>query len=374
VFHVEPPAPRRSQLSTLRAPQVDNACPPRRLLTSRLGRRSPLQRLRDFFRGGIDAGFSPLPRDLALDVLRADGPDLFDLLAGANRVRHTLKGDTIRLCGIANAKSGRCAEDCSFCSQSSRYATAAPSYPMRAPDDLVAAACAARDHGAVEFSLVTSGERVQSAREVGALAAAIAGVRAAGLESCASLGAMRREQLQQLRAAGLTRLHHNLETARSFFPRLCTTHTYDERVATVRLAQELGFYTCCGGIFGVGESLEQRVELCYELQELGPDAIPLNFLDPRPGTPLAGATNLTPRDCLRIIALFRLAHPRRDLFVCGGREVNLRQLQALVFAAGANGMMVGGYLTTPGRPAGEDHQLVRDLGLELEGLAQCATA
>jgi biotin synthase len=333
-----------------------------------------VQRLRDFFSGGIDDSFAGLPGELALRVLRAEGPDLFDVLAWSNRVRHHFKGDAVRLCGIANAKSGRCAEDCAFCSQSSRHHTDVPSYPMLPADDLVATARAARDHGAVEFSLVTSGVRVQNEREVATLQSAVAGIRAAGLQPCASLGAMRREHLLELRAAGLTRLHHNLETARSFFPQLCTTHGYEDRVATVRLAHELGFYTCSGGIFGVGESLEQRVELCYELQDLGPDSIPLNFLDPRPGTPLAAARHLTPRDCLRIIALFRLAHPRRDLFVCGGREVNLRQLQPLLFAAGANGIMVGGYLTTPGRPPAEDHQLVADLGLRLAGQDPCAAA
>jgi biotin synthase len=337
-------------------------------------RRPPLQALRDFFRGGIDGTFAGLPRDLALDVLRAEGPDLFDVLAWSNRVRDLFRGDRIRLCSIANAKSGRCAEDCAFCSQSSRHGTDAPSYPMRPAADLVASARAARAHGAREFSLVTSGVRVRSGRELDILATAIAGIRAAGLEPCASLGTVHREQLLALREAGLTRLHHNLETARSFFPQLCTTHAYDDRVATVRHARELGFYTCSGGIFGVGETAEQRVEFCYELRELAPDSIPLNFLDPRPGTPLATARHLTPRDCLKIIALFRLAHPRRDIFVCGGREVNLRQLQPLLFAAGANGMMVGGYLTTPGRAPADDHELTRDLGLRLEGEDPCATS
>ena len=299
-------------------------------------------------------------------VLRADGPDLFEVLAWSNRVRHEFKGDTVRLCGIANAKSGRCAENCAYCSQASRYATDAPSYPMQAAEDLVAGARAARDQGACAFGLVTSGARVAGARDLDILATALAGVRAVGLLPCASLGAMRRDDLLRLRDAGLRRVHHNLETARSFFPQVCTTHTYAERVATVRLAQELGFSTCCGGIFGVGESLEQRVELCYELEGLAPDSIPLNFLDPRPGTPLASASYLTPRDCLRIIALFRLAHPRRDILVCGGRERNLRQLQPLLFAAGANGLMVGDYLTTAGRPPTRDHELAHDLGLRLE--------
>jgi len=330
-----------------------------------------VQRLRAFFRSGIDASVAPLPRELALAVLRADGPDLFELLAWSNRVRHQFKGDTIRLCGIANAKSGRCAEDCTYCAQASRYHTDAPSYPMRAAEDLVAGARAARDQGACAFGLVTSGARVAGDRELATLAAAVAGVEAVGLMPCGSLGALRRAELQQLQAAGLRRVHHNLETARSFFPRICTTHTYEDRVATVRLAQELGFSTCSGGIFGVGESLPQRVELCYELQDLAPDSIPLNFLDPRPGTPLESADHLTACDCLRIIALFRLAHPRRDILVCGGRERNLRQLQPLLFAAGANGLMVGDLLTTAGRRPSQDRELVHDLGLRLEGVA-CA--
>jgi len=325
--------------------------------------------LRDFLGAGIDATYTGLPRELALDVLCAEGPDLFDLLAWSNRVRHLFKGQGVRLCSIANAKSGRCAEDCAFCAQSSRYDTDADSYPMRPAADLVACARAAKEHGVREFSLVTSGAYVGTDREVDTLATAVRAIHEAGLEPCASLGAMRREHLLALRAAGLTRFHHNLETARSFFPRVCTTHAYDDRLATVRLAQELGFRTCSGGIFGVGETLEQRVELCYELLDLAPDSIPLNFLNPRPGTPLADAHHLTPRDCLKIVALFRLAHPRRDIIVCGGREVNLRQLQPFLFAAGANGIMVGGYLTTPGRPPADDHQLVADLGLLIEDTA-----
>jgi biotin synthase len=326
-----------------------------------------MQALRAHFAAGVDPSYAGLPRALALAVLAAEGPDLLDLLAFANRVRHVFKGDTVRLCGIANAKSGRCTEDCAFCSQASRYSTDAPSYPMRSADELLAGALAARAQGAREFSLVTSGRRVASVEELTTLGTAVRAIHDAGLEACASLGRMRRDDLLALQAAGLTRLHHNLETARSFFPTVCTTHAYDERVATVRLAKELGFYTCSGGLFGLGETDAQRVELCYDLRELEPDSIPLNFLNPRPGTPLADANHLTPRDCLKVVALFRLAHPRRDIFVCGGREVNFRQLQSLLFAAGANGIMVGGYLTTAGRAAAEDHELVRDLGLRLEG-------
>lgn len=330
-----------------------------------------MRRLRAYFQSGIDTSFAPLPRDLAMLVLRAAGPDLFEVLAWANRVRHQFKGDTVRLCAIANAKSGRCPEDCAYCSQSSRHQTDAPSYPLRAADDLVASARAAGAQGAYAFGLVTSGARVAGSRDLDVLERAISGIGAAGLHPCGSLGLMRRADLVRLRAAGLRRFHHNLETARSFFPQLCTTHRYEDRVATVRLAQELGFSTCSGGIFGVGESLEQRVELCYALQELAPDSIPLNFLDPRPGTPLESADLLTPGDCLRIIALFRLAHPQRDVLVCGGRERNLRQLQPLLFAAGANGLMVGDLLTTTGRRPEQDRELVHDLGLHLEAAA-CA--
>ena len=184
-----------------------------------------------------------------------------------------------------------------------------------------------------------------------------------GLETCVSLGTLSADDVRYLLSRGLRSIHHNLETSRSFFPNVCTTHDYDEDVAAVRAAKAAGAWVCCGGIFGLGESPEDRVELALTLRELDVDSIPVNFLNPVPGTPVEGRRELTPIGCLRIIAMLRLTNPRKEIIVCGGREVNLRGLQSLMFAAGATGTMAGNYLTTAGRPAEEDLQMLRDLGL-----------
>ncbi|MFQ5329334.1 MAG: biotin synthase BioB [Thermodesulfobacteriota bacterium] len=289
---------------------------------------------------------------------------LFAILASAERIRRHFKGVDVNLCSIVNAKSGLCAEDCTFCSQSSRYKTGVESYPMIPSDKIVESALAASHHGAREFSIVTSGTGANRTQDVEILTEALGGIkRETNLESCASLGIMKEETLMQLKEAGLHSYHHNLETARSFFPQICTTHDYDDDVETVRMAKRLGFYICSGGLFGLGESWEQRVELAETLQELDVDSIPINFLNPRPSTPLEEAKNLTPKECLIIIALYRFMMPEKDIVICGGREVNLRELQPLIFAAGANGMMVGNYLTTPGRDSEKDLVMIADLGL-----------
>ena len=290
--------------------------------------------------------------------------DLFAMLAVTDRIRRHFKGDRVNLCSIVSAKSGLCKEDCSFCSQSIKYSTDAPEFPMVSAGDIVSAAREAQSAGANEFSIVTSGTSIDKDRDISTLSEALEGMTAqTDLESCASLGIMKRETLKQLKAAGLKSYHHNLETSRTFFPSVCTTHSYDDDVDTVREAKRLGFYVCSGGIFGIGESWKDRIELAATLRELDVDSIPINFLNPREGTPLAGARNLTPKECLKIIMLFRLMMPAKDIIVCGGREVNLRDLQPIIFAAGANGTMLGNYLTTKGRSAEDDLQMIADLGL-----------
>ena len=302
--------------------------------------------------------------DKALRLVDWADTGLYDIIASTERIRRHFKGIEVNLCSIVNAKSGRCAEDCTFCSQSSRYETGVESYPMLPADKIVASARAAREERAREFSIVTSGTGVNSDREVGILTDALEGIAGeTDLESCASLGIMTEETLLKLKEAGLHSYHHNLETARSFFPEICTTHDYEDDVETVRRAKKLGFYICSGGIFGLGESWEQRIELAETLRELDVDSVPINFLNPRPATPLEKASNLTPQQCLMIIALFRFMMPAKDIVVCGGREINLRDLQPLIFAAGANGMMVGNYLTTSGRAAEDDLAMIEDLGL-----------
>jgi biotin synthase len=293
---------------------------------------------------------------------------LYEILSVTERVRREHKGVEVNLCSIVNAKSGLCKEDCSFCSQSVRYNTGVSEYPMAGPAKLVEAARKAEAVGAREFSIVTSGTKVEKERDVATLAAALKEMKGSvGMERCASLGILTREVLARLKNSGLESYHHNLETGRSFFPKVCTTHEYDDDVEVVRVAKELGFYVCSGGIFGLGEAWEDRIELASTLKELGVDSIPVNFLNPRPGTPLEGARNLTPVECLKIIALLRLMAPKKDIVICGGRSINLRDLQPLIFAAGANGMMIGNYLTTPGRDPEEDRRMIADLGLKPRG-------
>jgi len=303
-------------------------------------------------------------REDALAVLSLGNDALWRLLDVTEAVRRRFKGDGIRLCSIVNAKSGLCSEDCSFCAQSRRSAAAIEKYPLRSGEEIFREAREAKERGAREFSIVASGLAMKNRGELTRVGDAIERIRTElGLETCVSLGTLSSEDVEYLLSRGLRSVHHNLETSRSFFPRVCTTHDYEEDVAAVRAAKEAGAWVCCGGVFGLGESLEDRVELALTLRELQVDSIPVNFLNPVPGTPLEGRTDLTPTDCLRIIAMMRLVNPAREIIVCGGREVNLRDLQALMFAAGATGTMVGNYLTTSGRPAEEDLRMLRDLGL-----------
>jgi len=293
---------------------------------------------------------------------------IFEVLPFSDSIRRRFKGNEVNLCSIVNAKSGLCKEDCSFCSQSTRYSTGIPAYRMMDSDKIVESAQKAAGFGSREFSIVTSGTGIEKERDISVLADALKKMKEkTHLERCASLGILKGKTLEKLKNAGLESYHHNLETSRSFFPNVCTTHDYEEDVATVKAARELGFYVCSGGIFGLGEGWKDRVELAMTLRELGVDSVPINFLNPRPGTPLENAKNLTPLGCLKIIALFRFMLPKKDIVICGGREVNLRDLQPLIFAAGANGMMIGDYLTTKGRNPEKDLQMLKDLGLKPRG-------
>ena len=231
------------------------------------------------------------------------------------------------------------------------------------------AAKEAEGFGAREFSIVASGTKIEKGKDVDTLVETLESMKGSvGMERCASLGILSREVLERLKESGLESYHHNLETSRGFFPNVCATHEYDEDVEAIRAAKEIGLYVCSGGIFGLGESWEDRIELAHTLKGLDVDSIPVNFLNPRPGTPLEHARNLTPVECLKIIALIRLTLPAKDVVICGGRSVNLRDLQPLIFAAGANGMMIGNYLTTPGRDPLEDLKMLEDLGLRPRGL------
>jgi len=286
-----------------------------------------------------------------------------DLLFLANRVRRKNFGDKVEFCSIVNAKSGRCSEDCRFCAQSAKYRTGAPSYPLMPLDDLVDAAGEAAKLGGDAVGLVTSG-RGLSDTEFDTVCRAI---RVASsrwrVALCASLGSLDASRARRLRDAGVRRYHHNLETSERHFPALCTTHTYADRVRTVRAAAEAGMEVCCGGIFGTGETIRDRIELAFALRELAVDSVPLNFLHPVGGTPLSDLPPLEPMEILRTIALFRIILPDTPIKVAGGREHNLRDLQSWIFHAGATGVLIGDYLTTRGRKPLDDARMVRDLGL-----------
>lgn len=331
---------------------------------NRLARRSPMALDWNDIRRRGEAGIG-ISFDEAREISRLDEPSqLAQLYAVAQAVRHEFKGNYVNTCGISNAKSGRCPEACSFCSQSAHFATDAPRYQLKDVATLRAEARQAWESGVREFSLVASGRAMTRQDELDTIKEAVGAIREeTGMQTCASLGLMPRAALAELQAAGLQAVHHNLETARSFHDRIVSTHSYDEEVDTIRAAKSLGLYTCSGGIFGMGESWDQRVELAMELRELDVDSVPLNFLNPRPGTPLEDRHELSAEDCLKIIALFRLTLPTKDLIVCGGRTVNLGERQGDIFRAGANGVMVGNYLTTAGRPAMEDLEMLAAQGL-----------
>jgi len=300
------------------------------------------------------------------DIFRRSFTDMWPLLAETSRVRERHFGRQVSFCVITNAKSGLCSEDCAFCSQAAGAQGEIPRYPLPPREELVAAAIQAAAAGASRFSLVTSGRGLTSGKEQEALLRTVAAiVDAVPIQVCASLGIVDQCFLKELKAAGVRRYHHNLEAAASFFPRICTTHTYAERVATIGAARDAGLSVCAGGILGLGESVAQRWELARALQELAVDAIPLNFLHPLPGTGLAGRPLMSPLEALQTIAAFRLLFPDRSLIICGGRQVTLRSLAPLMFAAGANCLMTGDYLTTKGRLPEDDRQMLADLDLEL---------
>ncbi len=307
----------------------------------------------------------------ALELLTVQGEELEELIQRAYALRRSLHGDQVRLCAISNARSGACSERCDFCAQSRHFPDAqAPVFPMKTARRIADEARKAHQAGAREFSIVTSGRRLKRREDLNQVTGALELIgEETGMERCASLGELPPEEMHRLRDAGMMRYHHNVETAPSFHHKIVHSHGYDDEVKVVNDAREAGLLTCCGGILGMGESPEQRVELAMALRELGPDCVPLNFLDARPGTPLGGMKNdLNPMECLRIIAIFRLVLPDTPIFVCGGREANLDSLQSRIFEAGASGTMVGDYLTTSGQCSEEDRRMIREAGFVIEGV------
>jgi len=298
-------------------------------------------------------------------LMALQGPDVFDLLAAANRLRHQFKGSEIHLCSIVNTKSGGCTEDCSFCSQASRFTTGVTNYGLLSSQEVARAADEAAQNGAQAFGVVAAWRGLKEGPVLDAVCEQIAEIAARGdLHADASLGLIDSPVVaRRLKEAGLACYNHNLETAPSFFGEICQTHTFADRLTTLRHVRDAGIHVCCGGILGMGESPAQRVELAFALREVAPDMVPMNFLDPQPGTPLEGRPTLAPMDILTAIAVFRFVLPDRNIMVAGGRERGLGPLQPLMFLAGANATMTGNYLTTVGNPPATDHAMIEALGL-----------
>ena len=286
------------------------------------------------------------------------------LLAGADKIRERFKGKKVNLCSIINAKSGSCSENCAFCAQSISHKTKIEKYPLVDFKAITEAVQTAVQNQAGCFGIVTSGNAVPES-EIDKICASVEENKKLGIKISASIGSADLDRLKKLKKAGLKRFHHNIETAESFFPNICTSHSYSDRISTAKAVKKAGLELCSGGIFGLGESRAQRVEFAFAVKELDADSVPLNFLNPIAGTPLAGQKPLSPEEILKSIAVVRYILPEKDINVCGGREVNLRDLQSWIFFAGANGMMTGDYLTTSGRGTQQDLKMIKDLGFSV---------
>ena len=310
----------------------------------------------------------PLDQEQVLEVLRLPDADLDDLLALAHEVRMRWCGPEVEVEGIISLKTGGCPEDCHFCSQSGLFTSPVRSAWLDVPS-LVEAAKQTAKSGATEFCIVAA-VRGPDARLMAQVAAGIEAIRnEVEINIACSLGMLTQEQVDALAAMGVHRYNHNLETARSHFPNVVTTHTWEERAETLRMVREAGMEVCCGGILGMGESLEQRAEFAADLAALTPDEVPLNFLNPRPGTPFGDLEVLPAADALRAVAAFRLALPRTVLRFAGGREITLGDLGARQgLLGGINAVIVGNYLTTLGRPAETDIDLLGELKMPIKAL------
>jgi len=300
----------------------------------------------------------------ALDLSQATGADIYLLAGIASKIREQYTGNRIDLCSIINGKSGNCSEDCKFCSQSVFHLCAIDTYPLLDEEKILEYAHYVEQFGTRRFAIVTSGRGVTEhdpdlisiIRIIHRLS------NETNLQLCVSLGELTERAAVMLREAGVSRYHHNLETSEGFFPHIVTTHTYQDRIRTIHCARTAGMEICSGGIIGLGESMEQRIDLAYALRNLIVDSVPINILHAVPGTPLEDKPPLPPLEIIKTIALFRFILPRTDIRSAGGREKLLRDLQSIGLMAGLNGMMIGNYLTTDGRGIGKDLDMLKDMG------------
>jgi biotin synthase len=303
-------------------------------------------------------------------MIRLDSNYLPWLMAGADRIRKTFRGNEVEVCAIANVRSGNCSENCNFCSQSGHHDGQAPTYNYIPEQQLLDQARQAREWGASDFGVVSKGWGVRSKKELDQLQKYFDTLdEGSDIGRCASLGALDQTMAEQLKAMGMENYHHNLECAESFFDQVCTTHSYQENIDTIRNARTAGLRVCAGGILGMGENLDQRIELAETLRNLGVESVPLNFLNPQAGTPFATLAPLQPLDILNNIAVFRYMLPQAEIRIAGGRQF-LGDMQSMIFMAGASGVMIGDYLTTAGRQVSDDIRMLKDLRLQARGDTQ----
>lgn len=295
-----------------------------------------------------------------------DADDFLTLAQCANTITRHFNGDSVDVEALINAKSGYCAEDCSFCAQSSFYDTGISKYPLLPAKTIVENAAKAKEAGATSFCLVCA-YREPPEKDFEQICQTISEIRSrVRIDVNVSLGFMTPERARRLKEIGVRRYNHNLEAAETYFPKICNTHTFKDRVNTARIVKDAGLELCSGGIIGMGESKRQRLELAFSLAALSPDEVPINILIPRDGTPMFGYEPIGPLDAIRTIAVWRFTLPRTILKIAGGREVHLKENDRLALKAGANGIITGGYLTTGGNQPLRDLSMIREIGLRAE--------
>jgi biotin synthase len=313
----------------------------------------------------------PIEFDEALDVLRAPDEQILDLLAAAYRLRHHYFGNGVQLYFLMNAKSGLCPEDCAYCSQSKIATSQIPRYNLLSREKLLDGARIAAERNSLTYCIVISA-RGPNEREIETILSIVPEIkRQYRLKICACLGLLTPEQARRLKECGVDRVNHNVNTSSNFYDEICTTHTYRDRIETLKAVRDAGLELCSGGIVGMGETHEDVVRMAMELRELGVHSIPVNFLHPVEGTPLAGQRDLNPRYCLKVLAMFRLVNSSCEIRIAGGRELHLGSMQCLGLYA-ANSIFVGDYLTTKGQLPEQDYQMITEMGFSIVSKSETA--